>query len=148
MNIKKIILFVGIFLAIGYIYTTYYGDKSLTSGDDVMDVLAPEETDEIIQAVADAGVELEEGDVVVDEGSGEPFTVIQGGGFPTGGMGGLYRPEGYNNPRPRALGDLGVRRISRQAMEGFEGAIPRALGNLGADRTTQVAMDVEGVDKL
>ena len=80
--------------------------------------------------------------------SGEPFTVIQGGGFPTGGMGGLYRPEGYNNPRPRALGDLGVRRISRQAMEGFEGAIPRALGNLGADRTTQVAMDVEGVDKL
>ena len=130
-------------MIVWYIYTTYIKDKSLTPED----VAVVE--DKISAAAAEAGVTLEEGDTVVDEESGEPFTVIQGGGYPAGGLGGIYRPEGFEAPRPRALGTLGMNRSVRSAMEGFEqDVVPRALGDLGVQRTTQVAMDIEGSDKI
>lgn len=142
VKIKEIIKLAIVIMIVYYIYTTYVQDKTLT----------PEEVDEVAnrvsEAAADAGVTLEEGDTVVDEETGEPFTVIQGGGYPAGGLGGIYRPEGFQNVRPRGLGNLGINRNVRSAMEGFENTIPRALGDLGMHRTTQVAMDVEGSDKF
>lgn len=72
---------------------------------------------------ADA-VAVDTGDVV-ETTEGESFTVIQGGGIPRGGLGGIYRPA-----------------------EGFQSSVPRAFGALLQDRTTNVAFDLEGSDPL
>jgi len=88
----------------------------------------------IKQAVADVPadndvVEVEEGDVVVDANTNEQFTVIQGGGLPAGGIGGVYKPRmGENFDHLRAK--------------------PRALGVLGQQHATLKAFDIEGSDAL
>jgi hypothetical protein len=142
ISFGQIIKYAIVAMVAWYVYSTYIKDNSLTTAE------VDEVETRVSEAAADAGVTLEEGDTVVDEVSGEPFTVIQGGGYPAGGLGGLYRPEGFQNTRPRALGSLGMQRNVRGAMEGFENTIPRALGDLGMQRTTQVAMDVEGGDQF
>lgn len=76
----------------------------------------------------DVVVQVEEGDVVVAD-TGEPFTVIQGGGLPAGGIGGVYKPRmGENFDHLRAK--------------------PRALGVLGQQHPTLKAFDIEGSDAL
>jgi hypothetical protein len=139
---RKIIMAVVVFLIAMYVYNNYIVDNSLTTKE------VKEAEERVSKAAADAGITLEEGDTVVDEETKANFTVIQGGGYPAGGLGGIYRPEGFQNAPPRALGSLGMQRNVRAAMEGFQDAPPRALGNLGMNRTTQVAMDIEGGDGL
>ena len=68
------------------------------------------------------------GDVVVTK-RGEPFTVIQGGGIPAGGIGGIYTPR-FN-----------------QQMENYA-QLPRAVGTLGLKPRTLKPFDLEGSDKL
>ena len=132
VNFKQIITYAVIAIIAWYVYSTYIRDNTLSVAE--VDVIS----EKVNQAAADAGINLEKGDTVVDEDSDESFTVIQGGGYPAGGLGGIYRTEGF---RPRALGNLGMEHSVRSAMESFENVIPRALGNLGEQRTTQIAMN-------
>ena len=105
--LKKIIL-LALIAAIAY-YAYMYNMPLPTIEDELADL-----TDEELTVVADIAAE----DIVAEtEVIPEPFTVIQGGGYPSGGLGGIYQSElneGFE--RPKAFGTLGKNRIVRRAM--------------------------------
>ena len=112
--LKKIIL-LALIAAIAY-YAYMYNMPLPTIEDELADL-----TDEELTVVADIAAEdivAEAEDIVAEtEVIPEPFTVIQGGGYPSGGLGGIYQSElneGFE--RPKAFGTLGKNRIVRRAM--------------------------------
>ena len=117
-----------------YIYITYFA-QTVPAAVMVPTEVAPSDAQiattpeiETPQIPAADSVDVDAGDVV-ETTTGENFTVIQGGGIPSGGVGGVYRNGGISP-------------------EGFQSAVPRAFGALLEDRTTNKAFDLEGSDPL
>lgn len=126
----------GIAALVGYyIYTTYFAAQTVPAAVIAPTTETPSDVEiantpeiETPQIPAADSVDVDAGDVV-ETTDGESFTVIQGGGIPSGGLAGIFRNGGISP-------------------EGFESAVPRAFGSLLEDRTTNLAMDIEGQDPL